>query len=101
MRTPASICVNDDLTACEASIALRATNDELARWVDVQVRVITVKRQSRLAVLEDDFAQGPPDDLLFNELVHLLHAWCSGIWAGVARNLLFAGSLQWLSMLRR
>merc|ERR1711939_908395 len=33
--TPATVGVNDDLTASETTIALGATNGELARWVDV------------------------------------------------------------------
>ena len=51
---PATVSVNDDFTASQASITLRATNDELARWVDVVVCVLPVQGQSWFAIFQDD-----------------------------------------------
>merc|ERR1719326_2001466 len=97
--TPAAVGVNDDLAASEAGITLRTADDELAGWVDVVVSVVTVQGQGWLAVLEDDVGQGLLDNLLDDELVHVLHAWGSLILAGVALDLLAAGGLERLGML--
>mmetsp|Transcript_57590 Transcript_57590/g.103474 ORF Transcript_57590/g.103474 Transcript_57590/m.103474 type:complete len:321 (+) Transcript_57590:618-1580(+) len=99
MSTPATIGVDDDLAACEASITLGPANDELSRRIDVQVSVAAVERESRLAVLESDVLQGAPDHLLLDLLVHGLHAWSGHLRALVASALLAPHSLQGLGML--
>ena len=53
MSTPASIGVNDDLTSGETSVALWASNDELAGRIDVQVGVVTKKGLSFFMVETD------------------------------------------------
>mmetsp|Transcript_63424 Transcript_63424/g.115764 ORF Transcript_63424/g.115764 Transcript_63424/m.115764 type:complete len:217 (-) Transcript_63424:47-697(-) len=74
MRTPASVSVNDNLPTSEAGIALWSSDDKFARRVDVQVRVITKQSQGWLAILQSDFFKCLLDNLLHDELVHLLHA---------------------------
>ena len=101
MGTPTAIGVDDDFAACQASIALGAANDELAGWIDVQVSEITVLAQSRLAVLQSDRRQSLLHHLLYDELVHGLHARSSGIRSSVASNLLATSRLEGLGMLRR
>eukprot|EP00962_Isochrysis_galbana_P005563 scaffold1503_cov120-Isochrysis_galbana.AAC.12 len=74
VRAPATVRIDDDLAAGEARVALRASDDELARRVDVQVaRLAVVDRQGRLAVLQLDGLEGGQDDLVVDQLVHLLH----------------------------
>merc|ERR1712232_1437343 len=101
MRAPTAISVNDDLAACEACIALGDTDNELPRRIDVQVRMVAKERQGRLAAFELDLLQGLLDNLLDDELVHLLHTWCCHVWPCVASYLLTASSPEWLGMLRR
>mmetsp|Transcript_10007 Transcript_10007/g.18591 ORF Transcript_10007/g.18591 Transcript_10007/m.18591 type:complete len:449 (-) Transcript_10007:108-1454(-) len=74
VRAPATVRVDDDLAASQACIALRAADDELARRVDVQVRVAAIQGDGWLPVLQLDGLQSTLDDLLFNLLVHVLHA---------------------------
>merc|ERR1740121_1868356 len=100
MGSPTSICVDDDLTACKPSIALWTTDDELAGWVDVQVRVVPIQTQGRLSVFQCDFCQGLLHDLLNDKLVHLFHAWGCRVRALVPSHLLATSGLQWLCMLR-
>merc|ERR1712232_983254 len=64
VSTPAAVGVDDDLASSKASITLRATNDELARWVQVQVRVLTVQAQSWSSVLQDDRGESGTDHML-------------------------------------
>merc|ERR1719223_346001 len=52
MSTPTTVSINDDLASGKASITLWATDDELARRVQVQVRVLTVQTQSWSSVLQ-------------------------------------------------
>jgi len=40
MCTPASVRIDDYFSTSQASVALWATDDELTRWVDVQMSVI-------------------------------------------------------------
>merc|ERR1712205_63432 len=101
MCTPPTVCVDDDLAPSETSIALRATNDEFARRVDVKVRVIAIESNSRLSILQDDLVECPPDHLLLNQPVHFLHAGCCCIWTGVPGNLCSSRSLQRFGMLGR
>merc|ERR1712193_193732 len=61
MRSPATISVNDDLAACEPSVALRPTNNELARRIDVQMRVVAIQGHCSLAILELDLLQAFDD----------------------------------------
>merc|ERR1712061_420274 len=99
MSSPTSICVDDDLTACQPSITLWTTDDELAGRVDVKVRVVPVQSQGRLSVLQCDFCQCLLHDLLHDKLVHVLHARGCRIRAFVPSHLLAASGLQWLRML--
>merc|ERR1719221_2119642 len=100
MSSPTSIRVNDDLTACQPSVTLWAADDELAGWVDVKVRVVSVQSQGRLSIFQCDFCQRLLHDLLHNKLVYLLHAWGRRVRARVPSHLLAASGLQWLGMLR-
>merc|ERR1740121_2704239 len=100
MGSPTTICVDDNLTACKPSIALWTTDDELAGWVDVQVRVVPIQTQGRLSVFQNDLCQGLLHDLLHDQLVHLLHAWRCRVRAPVPSHLLATSGLQWLCMLR-
>merc|ERR1711933_633560 len=100
MSSPTSIRVNDDLTACQPSVTLWTTDDELAGWVDVKVRVVPVQSQGRLSVFQCDLCQCLLHDLLHDEFVHLLHAWGCRVWARVPSHLLTTSGLQWLCMLR-
>merc|ERR1719293_401076 len=84
MSSPTSVCVDDDLSACQTSIALWAADDELAGWVDVKVRVVPVQTQGRLSILQCDFCQCLLHDLLHDKLVHLLHTWGCRVRALVA-----------------
>merc|ERR1719267_291053 len=99
MRTPATICIDNDLAPCEARITLRSTDDELAGRIDVQVSVVSKEGDGWLTVLEDDFLKGCLDNILHNGLVHILHAWCSHLRASVSCTFLSAHSLRWLGVL--
>merc|ERR1719293_21706 len=99
MSSPTSICVDDDLSACQTSITLWAADDELAGWIDVKVRVIPIQTQGGLSVFQCDFCQRLLHDLLDDELVHLLHARGCRVRALVPSHLLAAGGLQRLRML--
>merc|ERR1712050_22343 len=100
MGTPAAVGVNDDFSSGQACIALRTSNDEFYRGIDVQMSEISVKRQCRLAVLQSDLCERFLDNLLNNEPVHLLHGGGRCIWASVPRNLFTASRLQRLGVLR-
>merc|ERR1719261_511836 len=100
MRTPATICVDDDLTACEASISLRTSNDELPGRIDVKMGVITVQGDCSLTVLQLDLLKACNDHILLNMLVHHLHGWGGHFWSFVSLAFLAADSFGWLSMLR-
>mmetsp|Transcript_9375 Transcript_9375/g.17442 ORF Transcript_9375/g.17442 Transcript_9375/m.17442 type:complete len:292 (-) Transcript_9375:1156-2031(-) len=99
MRTPTSVGIDDDLAAGKASVTLRATNDEFAGWVDVQVCVVAKQRQCGTAVLQGDLFQRLLDNLLNNQLVHVLHARGCHLRASVANAFLAPHRLQWLGML--
>jgi len=62
VSTPATISINDDLTASHTSITLRTTDDETARGID-EVDGLVVDELTR-----DDLV----DDLLTNDLAELL-----------------------------
>merc|ERR1719379_142881 len=99
MSTPATICVDDDFTARQASISLWTSNDELARRIDVKMCMITIQRDCRLAILELDFLKALHNDILLNALVHHLHGWCCHLWPFVSFAFLAALGLGWLGML--
>mmetsp|Transcript_115276 Transcript_115276/g.187824 ORF Transcript_115276/g.187824 Transcript_115276/m.187824 type:complete len:299 (+) Transcript_115276:352-1248(+) len=99
MSTPSAVRVNDDLAAGKASVTLRATNDEFAGWVDVQVCVVAKQRQCGTAVLQGDLFQRLLDNLLNNQLVHVLHARGCHLRTSVASALLAPHRLQRLGML--
>merc|ERR1719336_2241000 len=99
MGSPASVCVDDDLTACQPSITLWTTDDELAGRVDVKVSVVPIQTQGRLSAFQCYFCQCLLHDLLNDKLVHLLHAWGCCVRALVPSHLLAASGLQWLRML--
>merc|ERR1711862_988174 len=88
MSTPASICIDDNLSAGEARITLRATNDKFARWVDVQMCVVTEECERGLTILQDDLFEGRLDHIFYNCFVHVLHAWRSHLGTCVACALL-------------
>merc|ERR1719433_809386 len=100
MSTPTTICVDDDFATCQPSITLGTTDDELTRWVDVKMRVVSIQTQCGLSVFQCDFCQRLLHDLLHDKLVHLLHAWSCRIWACVPGHLLAASGFQWLRVLR-
>merc|ERR1712228_1130207 len=100
MRTPAAIGVDYYLAAREPCIALRAANDELARRLYVEVSVGAIESQRWLAILEDDLRQCPPDDLLFDQLIHFLHVRRGVVRPCVPCNLLASRGLGWFRMLR-
>jgi hypothetical protein len=58
VRTPSTVGVDDDLAPGDTGVALRTADDELARRVEVEIRVVAEQRQRRLAVLEDDLGKG-------------------------------------------
>merc|ERR1712032_400261 len=101
MCTPTSVRVDDNFAAREASIALRAADDELTRWIDVHVRVVTEQTNCSCATLQFDFLQSLLYNFLHDELVHLVHRRGGGIWTRVARNLFAARRLQWFCVLCR
>merc|ERR1719174_2243133 len=101
MCTPAAVRINDNLAASQASISPRATDNELARWVDVIVGVGTIQSQCWLAILQDDLRKSCTDDMLLNLLVHVCHAWRGHLRARVTLDLLRSDSLLRLSMLSR
>merc|ERR1740133_786444 len=101
LRTPPAICVDDDLAACEASISLWASNDELPRRIDVKMGVITIQGDCRLAVLELDLLKALHNHILLDLLVHHLHGWRGHLWSLVPITFLAAHGLRWLSMLCR
>merc|ERR1719333_201132 len=68
VRTPPTVGVDDDLAPGDTGVALRTADDELARRVDVEMRVVAVQRNRRLAVLEDDLGKALLDHVLNNEL---------------------------------
>merc|ERR1719499_77797 len=100
MGTPTTVGINDNLAAGESGITLGAANDELPGGVDVEVSEVTEQAQSGLAILERDLLQRLLHHLLYDQLVHLLHAWSGGIRAGVAGTLLAPGGFQRLCVLR-
>merc|ERR1711959_245264 len=99
MRTPATVCVDDNLATCEASISLGASNNELSRWINVKMGVITIQGDCRLAVLQNDLLKALHNHILLDVLVHHLHGWCGHFWPLVALTFLGAHSLRRLSML--
>merc|ERR1719197_1702554 len=99
MGAPATICVDDDLAACETSISLWTSNDELARRIDVKVSVLTIQGHCRLAILQLDFLKALANHILLNVLVHHLHGRCCHLWSLVSIAFLAAHGLAWLSML--
>merc|ERR1719158_1285561 len=101
MRTPATICVNDDLAARETSISLWPSNDELARRIDVKMGVIAIQGNCRLSVLQLDLLKALHNHVLLNVLVHHLHGWCSHLRSLIALAFLATHSLRWFSMLCR
>jgi hypothetical protein len=46
----ATVGVDDDLAACETGVAVRATDDELACWVDVVFAPVVVEEAARTFV---------------------------------------------------
>merc|ERR1719410_131846 len=54
VSSPSTIGVDDDLAACQPSVSLRTTDDELARWVDVKMCVISIQTQRGLSILQGD-----------------------------------------------
>merc|ERR1719253_733836 len=90
MRTPATICVNDDLAAWETSISLWASNDELSRRIDVKMGVVTIQGDCRLAVLQLDLLKAFHNHILLDVLVHHLHGWRGHFWPLVALAFLAA-----------
>merc|ERR1712151_242834 len=101
VRTPAAIGVDDDLAASEAGVALRTTDDELSRRIDVEVGVVAIEAERRCPALELDLRKGGLDHLLHDCLVHVLHAWSSHLLALVTGALLRALGFQRLGMLGR
>merc|ERR1719456_2043185 len=81
VRTPPTVGVDDDLAPGDTGVALRTADDELARRVEVEIRVVAEQRQRRLAVLED---------VLNKLLVHLLHRGSRHLLPSVPRALLRA-----------
>merc|ERR1719498_2265013 len=81
-----------------ARVALRPADDELARRVDVEVRVVAVERDGLVAVLERDLVERRLDDVRLDELVHLLHRRSDAL---AAARLLLARRLARLRVLRR
>merc|ERR1719487_1119338 len=100
MGTPATICVDDDLASCEASISLWTSNDKLPGRIDVKGSVITIQGQGRLAILQLDFLKALANHILLNVLVHHLHGRCCHLWSFVSVAFLAALGLAWLCMLR-
>mmetsp|Transcript_18826 Transcript_18826/g.56867 ORF Transcript_18826/g.56867 Transcript_18826/m.56867 type:complete len:327 (+) Transcript_18826:548-1528(+) len=108
MGAPAAVGVNDDLAAGEASVTLRAANDELARRVNVEVaRLTIVDGESGIAVLQLDGVERSDNNLFVDQLVHLLHGRGKHLRASVlatevgARLLDGALSLKGFGVLRR
>merc|ERR1711865_792927 len=99
MGAPAAIGIDDDLSPSKACITLRSADDELARRIDVQMRVVSEECDSGLAILQDDLLECCLDDILHDSFVHVFHARRSHLSASVALALLGTLSLQWLSML--
>jgi S-adenosylmethionine synthetase len=50
MRTPTTIGINDYLSTSKACIALWSTDDELARWIDVKMSVVSEERNGRFII---------------------------------------------------
>lgn len=89
--TPTAVGVNDDLTAGEAGISLRSTDDELATGVDVEVAGgLVVDGEGGLAGLELDALEGLDDDVVVDELVHLGHGGGNLLLAGVGGAVVLA-----------
>ena len=65
----------------------------------VQVGVVAIERQRRLAILQRELFKSFDDHLLRGGLVHLLHAGCGCIWPCVAGNFLAPCRLHGLCML--
>ena len=63
------------------------------------MNMIIVQCQSWLSVLQDDFLQDLPGDILLNHFVHLFHAGSSLLGARTPGNVLAADCLQWLRVL--
>merc|ERR1712139_263371 len=57
MSAPTTVGIDNDLAACEPSIALRAADDELPRWVDVKVREIAEGEIVRTAVTAQEASE--------------------------------------------
>ena len=73
MCTLAAIGVNNNLTTSQASIAMRATNNELSRWVDKVLDVITKQGQHLLRMnLLLDTRNEDVDDIILDLLEHSL-----------------------------
>merc|ERR1719473_1525270 len=101
MRTPATICVDNDLAACEASISLWPSNDKLSGRIDVKMGMVSIQGDRRLAILQLDLLKTLHNHVPLNIFVHHFHCWCCHLWSLVALALLAAQGLRWLSMLRR
>ena len=62
MSAVATIGIDDDLTACEACIAVRATDDELACWIDEELEVSI--EESALCFVETILNDAWDEDIL-------------------------------------
>ena len=62
MRTPSSICINNDFSSSESSISSRPSNIKLTRWINNDVSVFE-------EILWDDFLDDLGMECFFNLLV--------------------------------
>mmetsp|Transcript_7507 Transcript_7507/g.9789 ORF Transcript_7507/g.9789 Transcript_7507/m.9789 type:complete len:260 (+) Transcript_7507:249-1028(+) len=106
MGTPSSVGIDNNLTTSQTGITLGTTNDELSRWVDVQVACGTVvDRERTVTALKLDGLEGGLDDVFVNEFIHFLHGRgnniCAFIFATVVFAVLFSRTrgFEWFSML--
>mmetsp|Transcript_27028 Transcript_27028/g.49183 ORF Transcript_27028/g.49183 Transcript_27028/m.49183 type:complete len:285 (-) Transcript_27028:102-956(-) len=94
MGTPSSVGVNDDLASSQAGISLRSTDDELSRWVDVEVASGTVvDAHGRLTGLELDGLQSGNDNLLVDEFVHFFHGGSDHLFSSVGPTVVLSALL--------
>merc|ERR1712046_240635 len=99
MGTPSTISVDDDLPTSKSSISLGTTNNELARGIDVEVRVVAIQGQRGFATLQFNLLETFNDHLLHNEVVHIIHAGCNGLFPLPTCHLLAALGLGGLRVL--